>query len=110
VAIDDPALAQAVRYIREHACDGLTVAELVRRVPMSRRALEYSMRRFLNRSPKAEINRVQLARVKELLAETDLTLSAIAEKTGFKHPQYLSEMFKKRAGQTPKEFRISIRG
>src|SRR5262249_13299873 len=36
LAIDDPLIADAVRYIRDYACEGIGVAELLREIPLSR--------------------------------------------------------------------------
>ena len=44
-------------------------------------------------------------RVKELLADTDLPLTAVAKRAGFEHPQYMSEAFKREFGRTPGEYR-----
>ena len=67
------------------------------------------MKDLLGRSPKAEIRRVQFNQVKLLLRETDLSLPEIAYRTGFKHPQYLSESFKREFGLTPGEYRGGLR-
>ncbi len=107
VALENQDLAAAVRFIREHACEGIAVEDVLRAVLVSRSALERQMRRVLGRSPAAEIARVQFNRVCELLTATTLPLTAIAEKAGFKHPQYMAEAFKRRFGQTPGEFRAA---
>ena len=109
VALDDPDLATAVRFIREHACEDIAVEDVLESVAVSRSWLERQMREVLDRSPKAEIRRVQFNRVKELLAETGLSLAAIAVKTGFKHPQYMAEAFKREFGHTPGEFRAAAK-
>ena len=44
-------------------------------------------------------------KVKNLLAETDLPLAAIAERSGFAYHQSMAESFKRRFGLTPGEFR-----
>jgi LacI family transcriptional regulator len=49
--------------------------------------------------------RVQLNRVRELLASTDLSLEAIAERTGFVHSEYLSVVFKRETGTPPSRYR-----
>ena len=67
------------------------------------------MRETIGRTPKSEILRVQINLVRQLLADTDLTLSAIAHKTGFRHPQYMAEVFKQKLGQTPGEYRAAVR-
>lgn len=109
LAIGDARVAAAVRFIREHACDGITVGDVLDHVPLSRTALERRFRRFLGRSPQAEIRAVQLKRVKQLLAETDLKMDRIAELVGFEYPQYLSFLFKRELGCTPGYFRRGAR-
>ena len=47
----------------------------------------------------------RLQHAKELLVGTDDKLSAIAMDIGYNDPNYFSYLFKKREGQTPKEFR-----
>jgi LacI family transcriptional regulator len=105
LAIDDARVAGAVRFIREHACHGITVRDVLVQTPLSRTALERYFRRYLGRSPQAEIRSVQLKRVKQLLAETELKMDRIAELTGFEHPEYLSVVFKREQGCTPGQFR-----
>jgi len=110
VAIADTEVAAALRIIREHACHGLTVGELVNQIDLSRTALERRMREAIGRTPGEEIGRVRFARVKALLQETDLPLNAIATRCGMEHPQYMAEAFKKRFGLTPGAYRTQRRG
>lgn len=52
---------------------------------------------------------IQLAvigRIKELLIETDKTISEIAYDLGFNYPHHLSRIFKKVVGITPNEYRL----
>jgi LacI family transcriptional regulator len=105
LAIDDKAIAATVRLIRQHACEGIAVADLLREVPLSRRVLERRFTRCVGRTPHAEIVRVKLNRVKQLLVETDLSVEAIARLAGFEHPEYLSVTFKREVGLRPQAFR-----
>jgi LacI family transcriptional regulator len=105
LAIDDEDTADAIRFIREHACDGITVEDVVDRLPLSHSALERQFSKLLGRTPKAEIIRVQLERVKQLLAESDFTLKQISVRAGFRHPEYMSAIFKEKVGQTPGHYR-----
>jgi LacI family transcriptional regulator len=109
LAIDDPHVAAAVRFIREHACQGATVPDVLSHVPLSRTVLERQFRKYLGRSPQAEIRAVQLKRVRHLLAETDLRLARIADLAGFEHPEYLSVVFKRETGQTPGQYRRQVK-
>ena len=105
LATDDRELAAAIRFIRDHACDGLRVKELVRKTGLSRRALERRMEKLLGRSPKEEITRVQIERAKRLLTETDLSAAAIAEKCGYSQPKYFSQVFHAKVGLPPGAYR-----
>lgn len=105
VAIDDECLAQALRYIRRHACDGITVADVVEHCDLSRSTLERRTRALLGRSPQQEIRRVQLKQVCLMLSETDLPIESIAVQCGFEHPEYLHVVFKREMQITPGEFR-----
>jgi LacI family transcriptional regulator len=109
VALDDPAVAAAVRSIREHACHGVTVSDVVRACGLSRSVLERRMRAALGRPPGEEIVRARFAEVKRLLVETDLPLAAIADRCGIEHPQYMAEAFKRLFGVTPGRFRAGQR-
>ncbi len=105
LAIDDRHIAAALRFIREHACTGIDVSDILASVPLSRSVLERRFATQVGRSPKAEILRTQLDRAKSLLASTDFPLNVISEKAGFRHPEYLSAIFKKKTGITPGQYR-----
>jgi len=105
LAIKDPIVVAAMRFIHQQALFGCSVKDVLRHVCASRSVLERRFRQHLNRSPQAEIRAVQLSRVKQLLTETDFTLEHIAELSGFEHPEYLSVIFKRTCGLTPGQYR-----
>ena len=105
LAIDDLELAAAVQFIRDHACEGIGVEDVVRNVGVSYSTLKRRFREILQRSVHDEIIRIRLDRVKELLTGTGLSLAAIARKAGFEHQEYLGAVFKARVGATLAEFR-----
>lgn len=109
LAIDDALVAAAVKCIRERACLGLTVDQVLRQVPLSRSMLEKRFRRYLQQTPQEAIRSVQIKRVKQLLIETDLPLDAISRLAGFKHVEYMSVVFKRETAQTPGRFRRAAR-
>ena len=104
LAVADPKIAAALRYIREHACEGIGVADVLRHCPMARRSLEAKFRQFIGRTPRQEILRVQINRVKDLLIGTKLQIGEIAERTGFE-PEYLSSVFRQEVALAPSEYR-----
>ncbi len=106
IAVEDPMLASALRVIRTQASKGLTVDELLKQVPISRSSLERNCRKYLGRTPNEEINHCRIAHVCELLRDTDLSLDAIADRTGFQSAQYLIYLFKKFRSITPGQYRL----
>ena len=105
VAINDPLTAQAVRYIRQNACHGVSVSDVARHCQVPRRLIEQVFSKVLGTTPHRQIVRAKLAHVKQLLTGTDYSLDVIASKCGLTHAAYLSVMFKREVGQTPGEFR-----
>jgi LacI family transcriptional regulator len=109
LAVVDPDVSLAVRLIRQRACEGIKVDDVLAKVPLSRRVLEFRFKRILGHSPHDEILRVQLQRAKQLLAETSLPLAVVADRSGFKHVEYFSVAFKREFGQTPSSYRAEHR-
>src|SRR5688500_14345641 len=51
LAIEDPEVAKAVRFIREHACERICVEDMLEQVALSRRAMEKRFREAVGRPP-----------------------------------------------------------
>jgi LacI family transcriptional regulator len=104
-AVSDSELSAAVRFIHDHAHQPINVADLLRTVPIARRALERRFRKYLNRSVLEEIRRTHVERAKHLLLTTDLAMSEIAVRAGLTDSRHLSIAFRKVTGMTPSRFR-----
>jgi AraC-like DNA-binding protein len=103
---DDPVLAKAMAVIHESVATPLSVADLLKEVPVSRISLERRFRRLLDRTPAQEIRRVRIAQARQLLMATDLPLKSIAERCGFAAASRLIEAFRRETGSTPGEYRV----
>jgi LacI family transcriptional regulator len=109
LAVPDPETAAAVQFLRERACEGATIADVLARVAISRSALERRVRKYFGCSPQTLIRQIRIDRIKQLLIETDLNLGAISELAGFKYCEHMSVTFKREVGMAPGEFRRSKR-
>lgn len=105
LAIDDPLVVAAVRFIRDRACTGIKVQDLVRELGSSRRVLDERFAARVGHTPHEEIARQQFRRVEQLLAETNLPLATIAERCGFRHAEYMTVAFTRRHGMPPSRWR-----
>ncbi|HXG10337.1 MAG TPA: DNA-binding transcriptional regulator [Gemmataceae bacterium] len=109
LALDDPELARAVHFIREHACEGIRVADVLAQVSMSRSVLERRCKQVLGRAPKALILGMQIERARQLLAETDLPLKMVALKCGFRTAKYFGDAFHRWVGERAGAYRRRLR-
>lgn len=108
ISIEDPELRQAVTFLRQHACEPISIDDVASAAAMSRRALERKFRLFFDRSPLEEVRRLRLTRARDLLAESDLPISRVADACGFGTPEYLSTVFKSEFGLTPLRYRSGV--
>ncbi len=111
IAVAEPVVAKALRYIREYPGNGITVDQVLDYLArdnmlVSRCTLERRFVVVVGFSPYQEINRVRLNRIKRLLRNTQYPLKRIAEITGFKAESHLNRFFKRYQGQTPGSFRL----
>jgi LacI family transcriptional regulator len=105
VASDDDEVNRALRYIRENGCQGLRVVDVLAHMGMSRATLQQRLKRVIGRTIHEEIERVRLARVKELLLSPDMTIKQVARATGFSSVQYMTRVFRAALGETPARYR-----
>lgn len=110
IAGGDASVTAAVRFIRDHAHSPISVDDVLRAVPASRRSLERRFRALLERGLGEEIRRAHLERAKDLLASTVLTVAEVAEQSGFASVHYLSRLFRREAGLTPTAYRRQVCG
>jgi LacI family transcriptional regulator len=104
LAVDDPEVAEALRHIRQHAVEGLSVKELLAAIPINRRTLERRFVSLLGHTPLEEIRRVRLERAKVLL-QTDLPIYDVASRCGFATAEYLATTFLQATDLTPTGYR-----
>lgn len=95
LAIEDPHLLKALRFIRDHARENIRVDEVARAGGLSRRALENRFRWELGRSILQEIRRIRADVIARMLVETDLPVSHIAEALGYENLQHIARYFRK---------------
>ncbi len=108
MAIEDRELVSAIRFVREKAATGIGVGDVAKHLSLSRHSLDRRFRRVLGRTVHAEIQRVQIERVKHLLRSTSLPAKDIAERSGFRYREYLSNVFRQVTGQTLGEYRRDV--
>jgi LacI family transcriptional regulator len=107
VAIGDAVTVRAVRFIRDHVADGISVKDVLANAGRSRTDLEQRFRHSLKTSIRCEIIRRRMDRVCSLLCQTDLSLNEIVQRAGFSTTAHLCRLFHARLGETPTQYRQS---
>ena len=97
--------ASVKRYIDLHFKESLTLDQLAEDAHMNKYYLSHAFKREYGTSP---INYMITRRIEEskyLLAETDLSMSQIAQLLGFSSLSYFSQVFRRTQAATPMEYR-----
>jgi LacI family transcriptional regulator len=104
-AVDDAEVASALQYIHEHLPQTPRVGDLVEHTGLSRSNLQRRFIASLGQSPGEAIRGVRLASARRYLLETQLSLSDITHRCGYKHISQLSREFRQQMGVPPSTFR-----
>ena len=105
LAVPDPRIARALRYIWEHFPEHLGSDEVAKGAGLNRRTLERGFREHLGRSVLYEITRVRIERAKTMLADSNLKAHQVAEQCGFSGIVAFSKVFLRLTGLRPSDFR-----
>ena len=105
VAIEDPIVSGAIRFIRERAAEGIGVPDLVRHLDVSRSTIEARFKHWIGRTVHEEIQRVRLDIARRLLTTSDLPLAVVAQRAGYSTVQYMSAVFRRELGHAPGQLR-----
>jgi LacI family transcriptional regulator len=110
LAIDDPNVVAAVRFIRENAHLPLRVTDVLKEVMVGRRTLERGCQAALGWCVGEEIRRAHLELARRLLSRTDLPMKVVAEKSGFSDFRHMAVVFRQVLGMPPTAYRRQARG
>lgn len=109
LALSDPEVVETLRFIRDHAHEGIRMKNILRVIPLSRKTIETRFKKAIGRTPVAEIRRLQLDRSKQILLETDQPMPSVARQSGFLNAKEFSKTFRKQVGMTPSQYRMQMR-
>jgi two-component system response regulator YesN len=109
-ALKPPLVAKVEDFIRANLDKPLTLGDIAAAVFLSPFHLSRTFKHLTGRSVTAFVQDLRLAEAAELLAATDLTVTEIAGRVGFKDAAYFATCFRNRRGLTPCQYRKSQPG
>ena len=105
--IADPVVRSAVAWLRLRAPGEVPLAECAKAAGVSLRTLQARFATVLGQGPAEMLLSLRLDHAARLLAETDLPLKAVAQRSGFASAAYLCTAFARERGMTPGTWRSS---
>lgn len=101
----DGAIQQALAYVTQNLHKPLSQSEIAKNHHMSNSNFSKVFKQYTGMNFVDFITERRLDKAKELLRSTNLKTYEIAEHAGFAESRYFSQLFKKKVGCTPKEYR-----
>lgn len=93
------------RYIDSHFKDSLTLEQLAAVAHLNKYYLSHAFQKEYGVPPIRYLTQRRIQESRFLLAETDLSLSRVAQVLGFSSPSYFSQCFRRSEGVSPMEYR-----
>ena len=98
----------ASNYILQNISSPLSVSLLAEKLHLSHNGLIWKFKKELNITPANYITMCRINKAKQLLFDSDLSISQIAESCGYANAYYFSNAFKKIEGISPSDFRKNV--
>lgn len=99
------AVDQALRYLQAHFRENISLEDVASHVHLNPTYFSTLFKQQVHRSFRDQLNALRIQESQRLLRETSNSIIEIASAVGFPDQSYFSKVFKKRTGQTPKEYR-----
>lgn len=107
--VEDELVARALRFIRDHAAEPISVTEVTDALFCNRRVLEKKFKAEVGRTLHEEIRRSRIQRACRLLRETDMLVEVLAEACGYCSRERFYAAFRREIGKTPSVYRKEYR-
>lgn len=96
---------KCIQYIKQHTNQAISVSDVAEHVGKSRSHISRSFKKELGFQMNEFIMRCKLEEAKSLLSYTDKSISEISNYLCFSSQAYFQNVFKKKYGMTPNEYR-----
>ena len=107
---DGKDLSQAAQeYMEAHSAERFSLQEMAGALFVNGSYLLRVFKRSTGMTPLCCHHRIRCRKAKELLVQTDQTISEIGEAVGFVSSAHFSHVFRKTEGCTPSEYRMKNR-
>jgi AraC-like DNA-binding protein len=99
---------KAIARMRSEMGSGLNAQSLARELNISYSSFRHTFHQHTGSSPHQYLLELRLARARNLLEQTALTIKEIAQQAGFEDEHYFCRFFKLKTGMTPGQWRSRL--
>ena len=105
----DEEILQAQLWLHNNMTKTLTVAQIARRFGMSGRNFSRRFKAATGKTPVHYLQELRLNGARELLQSSNLSITEIAHKVGFRDARHFSYLFKRTLSVSPRAYRTTVR-
>lgn len=105
-----PAVSEALRVFREHPASVESIQDFARSVGISRSHFDREFTEQVGQPPRQFLINCKIIEARRYLESSSLRVGEIAEALGYKDIYFFSRQFKQLVGQSPANYRRSLRG
>lgn len=100
-------VCRVIQYMQQHLSEHISLDTLAAVAGLSRSGLMWKFRRHFDTTPQKHLTMLRMQLAKQLLLESGLSVTEIAEKCGYGDVYYFSNAFHQNIGVSPTAFRKS---
>lgn len=104
-ATDDAAILKALNFIHENIKSSISVSDILREIPLSRRVLEIRFKKITGQTVYNYVTRQRMQLFAQMLIETNTPVYDLAIQIGMNNYGNLARIFRSIEGCTPTEYR-----
>jgi transcriptional regulator GlxA family with amidase domain len=106
----DEIVLEGQLWLQSNLGESISIAALARHLGMSGRTLNRRFHTAIGLSPMEYLQSLRITEAKELLRQSNLSVSEIAWRVGLNDTSYFSKLFREQVGMAPLRYRGAVRG
>ena len=108
IATPDPDVARALRFLRDHYREPISIRQVARVLGSSLRRVQPVFRRHIGHTMIHELMRLRVTHARRLLSDRRAKLEGVAAESGFANRHHLLRAFRRTTGETPSAYRAAL--
>lgn len=102
-------IREAAEFMNNNYMNGLSIESLAKMAGLSTNYFSTAFLKALGDRPQIYLDKLRISRAKQLLESSNVPINEIAQMCGFKNQSSFTMLFKHMTGQTPTEYRNSLK-